>query len=51
MTDAEIRAQEGARVAAELRTKAATMPRNSQDDLAAVDRVLAVADLHDPAKR
>lgn len=48
--DTSIRLQEGVRVAAELRAKAAAMPRNSMDEAAAADRVLAIADLHDQAK-
>jgi hypothetical protein len=47
----EIRDEMGEKVAAALRAKAALMPRNSTDEVAAADRVLAIADLHDPAKR
>ncbi len=36
-------------VAAALRAEAAKMPRNSQDEIARADRIMAVAALHDPA--
>lgn len=38
-------------VAAELRAKAAAMPRNSSDEVDAAEGVLRAADLHDPDKR